>query len=199
MTVAQRIPIVLALAALLNCDDVGEPERHHDFADDTTGAEVEWPSGTTALPPASVDTPPETPSEVTPSDPETMSETIPDESEASEGDASDDPPLDMHVDPPQACDGEVPEACLEDLTDASHCTEGTACEKSACTQRSFAGGRMALMRCLERECGVEPAYDLDCVESWADLEEACLLGHCGLAGNPCAYMALWGWQAECLR
>lgn len=193
----QRIPPIILLALLLNCDDVGDPERHHAFGD-TTGAEVEWPSVATALPPDSVDTPIEPGTAATPSDIDPTVITVTTRPSAESGSASD-VSDDLTLDTPQACGGAVPEACLDDLTDASHCTQGTACEKSACTQRSFAGGRMTMMRCLERECGVEPAYDLDCVEGWADLEETCLLDNCGLTGTPCAYMALWGWQAECLR
>lgn len=186
----------LVLLSMLGCDDVTFPEQH-DFAGETTGA-VEWPAGTTALPPETVEPEVVTPITVIPSDPDTPSEVTPIESE-SEEDPSDEVPLDMHVDTPHACDGEVPVTCLQHIHDASHCTDGWQCEKSACTQRAFADARLAMMRCLESECGVEPAYDLGCVESWADLEESCLLEHCGVPGMPCTHMALWGWQAECLQ
>ena len=189
----------LVLLSMLGCDDVTFPEQHDDF--DTTGAavfnsiaDVDPSTGTgTGVTPAGTGTPSDTPS-----DPDTPSEVTPIESE-SEEDPSDEVPLDMHVDTPHACDGEVPVTCLQHIHDASHCTDGWQCEKSACTQRAFADARLAMMRCLESECGVEPAYDLDCVESWADLEESCLLEHCGVPGMPCTHMALWGWQAECLQ
>ncbi len=194
----QRITPIIFLSFLLNCEAAGEPGVRHDFADDTTGSEVEWPSDSTTLPPGVTDTATGPDSVATPSDIEptviTVT-TLPSAESGSESDGTGDPTLGT----PHACGGEVPEVCLEDITDASHCTDGSTCEKYACGQRAFADGRLAMMRCLERECGVEPAYDLKCVEKWASLQEACLIDHCGLTGSPCTYMSLWGWQAECRR
>lgn len=192
----RNLPPITFLSFLLSigCEEPPGPGAHHDFVDDTTGAAVGSDEGlelTSTSSPESV-----TPEEDTPPESATPEEDTPPESDI---DSIEDPPMDLHVGTPQACDDEVPEACLEITHDTAHCNDLDGCNRSACIQRVFADFRVAMIRCLERECDVEPLYDTNCLDRWNDLEEACITEFCSVSASTCQAMAISGWQAECRR
>jgi hypothetical protein len=53
--------------------------------------------------------------------------------------------------------------------------------------------------CLDRECGIEPLHDLDCLEAWADLTLQCFDDYCeSLTPSACTMMGSGAWN-ECHR
>ena len=99
-----------------------------------------------------------------------------------------------------ACGGVVPVECLPIVADVSGCAMDVgSCDWYACQADINLRTSIDRMDCMERECGVEPLYDLDCLEDWADLTATCFDVHC--EPNEASYCSniSSGAYAECHR
>ena len=98
------------------------------------------------------------------------------------------------------CEGSVPVECLDIVADTTDCPGPIGgCAWNACHYDRNAWASIDRAACLERECGVEPLHDLECLESWADLVADCYANHCQPNAPSACGLIGSGAYSECHR
>ena len=99
-----------------------------------------------------------------------------------------------------ACGGVVPTECIEIIADTATCPGPIpSCNWFDCWDERTTRARIDQMECFERVCGVEPLYDLDCLEEWAELARDCFDNDCNEdLPMGCQFIST-GSAAECHR